>query len=286
LGYHYARDYGTRNQSKLGFNKFMELYSEYTREILENLYIVPKFNSLIDFRTYLSIFRHEGFKFDLINSQDKSYLNNIEGIINVSERVICTNSLQNHFKVKLENKIIFNYEVDESKFNKLKMENDFVVDCTWGKLNAFNDSFFEVTHLAYCRNLTKKDHPALTFVDGNLWSLYPTEDKEIFTLSSVIHTPLYKSKSLIEVQQFKATLTKDILLDNYIKMTNDVEYYYPTFKNNFEYVGDQISIKTKIIGANDPRDCRVSIDDNVIRVFSGKIDTLFIAEEFILNEIL
>jgi hypothetical protein len=285
-GYHYARDYKTRNQSKLGFDKFMDLYSEFTREITDNFYIVPKFNSLIDFKTYLAIFSHEGFKFDLINTKDQSSLINVEGIINVSERVIRTNSLKIHFKEKLIDKITFNCFVDDLKLNKLKIENDYVIDCTWGKLNSFADSFFEVTHLAYCRNLTKKSHPALTFVDGNLWSLYPTENSEIFTLSSVIHTPLVKSESLKDIQEVKESLSKDILLDNYIKMTNDVEYYYPTFKDNFEYVGDQVSIKTKIIGANDPRDCRVSIEDNVIRIFSGKIDTLYIAEEFIFNKLL
>lgn len=286
IGYHYARDFRTRTQSKLGFNKFMDTYGKFTKKVDDNLYIVPKFNSLIDFRTYLAIFSHEGFKFDLVNNHHELYLNNIEGIINVDERIICTNSLKNHFKDKFKDKIIFNFKVDEEIFNGLKKDNDFVIDCTWGKLNSFQDSYYEVTHLAYCKNLTNKKHPALTFVDGNLWSLYPTENEKIFTLSSVVHTPLFKSKSLVEIQEFIYSLTKEKLFENYLKMTSEVEYYYPSFKDNFEYIEDQISIKTKIIGANDPRDCRVSIDENVIRVFSGKIDTLYIAEDFIMDKIL
>jgi hypothetical protein len=286
LGYHYARDYRTRNQSKLGFNKFLDKYKEYTREIDDNYYLVPKYNSLIDFRTYLSIFSHEGFEFELLKNQSKVFLNNVEGIINVDERVICVERLKKYFKKKLKNKIILNHTIDNDIFNELKETYDYVIDCTWGKLTPLLNSFYEVTHLAYCKNINKQNHPALTFVDGNLWSLYPTEDKDIFTLSSVSHTPLFQSNVYKEIQDFIKSLDDKTLKINYLKMVNDVEYYYPNFKENFKYIGNQISVKTKIIGSNDPRDCRVWRDENVIRVFSGKIDTLYIAEDYIMNEIL
>jgi hypothetical protein len=286
LGYHYARDYRTRNQSKIGFSKFLDTYKEYTKEIDDNFYVVPKYNSLIDFRTYLAIFSHEGFEFELLKNQSKVNLKNVEGIINVSERVICVDKLKKYFKNKLNDKIILKHAISISEFSEFKSKFDYVIDCTWGKFSPLLNSYYEVTHLAYVKMTSFETHPALTFVDGNLWSLYPTENEGIYTLSSVKHTPLFQSHKYVEVEDFVESLDKTILISNFLKMIGEVEYYYPCFKDKFDYIGDQISVKTKIIGSNDPRDCRVWREDNVIRVFSGKIDTLYIAEDYIMNEIL
>lgn len=285
-GFHYARDYRTRQQSKIGFSKFMDHYKDFTEEIAENLYVVPKYNSLIDFRTYLAIFSHEGFSFDLLKPDDIPFLKNIDGVINVDERVICVDQMRKSFKHKLKDKILLNKNIDNASFENLKQTNDYVIDCTWGKLEPLLESFYEVTHLAYCKYKGKTKHPALTFVDGNLWSLYPTEKKDVFTLSHVKYTPIFQSNEINEVNDFVTALDEEALKENYLKMLMDVRFYYEDFEKNFEYIDNQVSVKTKIVGSNDPRDCRVWKEDNVIRVFSGKIDTLYIAEEFVLNEIL
>jgi hypothetical protein len=223
----------------------------------------------------------------MLKEGDIKYLQNIDGVINVDERIICVGELRKYFLHKLKGKIKFNNKIDEKSFEKLKSSYDYVIDCTWGKLSPLLESFYEVTHLAYCKYKQETIHPALTFVDGDLWSLYPTERKGIYTLSNVKYTPLFESKVYADVEDFMKKIDKKTLEDNYSKMVEDVKFYYPDFENMFEYIEDQVSVKTKIVGSNDPRDCRVwKEEDNVIRVFSGKIDTLYIAEEFVLNEIL
>ena len=53
----------------------------------------------------------------------------------------------------------------------------------------------------------------------------------------------------------------------------------------FEYVGPQLSVKTKIYGKSDDRSCSVEYNDKCITVMSGKIDTIFHAMEQVQNYI-
>lgn len=286
-GYHYARDYKTRSQSKEGFNKFMAKYGNFTKEVEHNYYLVPQKKSLLDFTTYTSIFKSEGFVFEIVTKDLKIDLHNIEGVINVDERIICVEELKKHFSEKIGKNVHFNTKVDEKKLSSLKSKFDYVIDCTWGKLKLFSESFYEVTHLAYCQIVNpEKQQIALTFVDGDLFSLYPTENPEIFTLSHVTHTSLFKSKNFNEIENYMNELTKPYLESNFYLMKRDLVHYYPDFEHNFKYVGDQISIKTKFDADNDPRDCRIIHKENLISIFSGKVDTLFVAEEYILKIII
>lgn len=280
MGFHYARNYKTRKQSKHGFEIFMKNYGEHTLNVKDNLYFVPKENSLIDYGTYISIFENEKYKFDKLDLDDYSYLKDIEGGFRVDEKVININSLRYNFRKKLEKITIFKKKINNEDLLRLKSENDLVVDCTWNKLNPFFNSSYELTHLCYLK--TKNlNHPAITLVDGPLWSIYPTYNKGIYTLSSVKNTPLVKSKSLRQIEDHRLSLSEEDLTNNYKKMVKEVEINYPKFLKNFVIHSHQISVKTKPFGISEPRDCRIFTSDNLISIFSGKIDTFYVAEEFI-----
>ena len=260
------------------------MYDRFTIPLSNNYYVVPKDTSLIDYHTYVGIFKHENFDFQEVNPTIVGvHLNHVEGAILVNERVVCINKLKLHFEEKLQSVIRYNVNVTTNDLEILKSEFDYVIDCTWGKLLKTNDSFFEVTHLCYIELTSKLNHPALTFVDGAMWSIYPTEKKGIYTLSSVTHTPLYRSENQMEVYTFINNVGDEMLLENFNRMKEEVEYYYPAFSNNFQYMGNQISIKTKPIGNRDPRDCRILVNENLIGVLSGKLDSLSFAEEKILS---
>src|SRR6185437_1524824 len=47
-GFHYPRHHATRVQSRDGFMRFIERYPRLSREVPENIYAVPKEDSLID----------------------------------------------------------------------------------------------------------------------------------------------------------------------------------------------------------------------------------------------
>lgn len=279
-GFHYARNYITRNQSKKGFDIFLNLYGEFTKKVIKNYYFVPMENSLIDFGTYISIFSNEKYDFEVLSKEKFDFLHEIEGGFQVDERVIDVDGLRKMFSVELRNIIKYEHEVSPSDLTVLKSKYDYIIDCTWGRLLNNFECEYELTHLCYVRAKTKK-HPAITLVDGPLWSIYPTTEDNIYTLSSVLNTPLLKHRYLYKILNYKSVLTEEFLLSNYEKMVNEVEKYYKNYSKEFSIEGHQISIKTKPIGNSDPRDCRIFKNDNVISIFSGKIDTFYIAEDYI-----
>lgn len=287
LGFHYARDFNTRQQSKLGFTKFLAHYEKFTKSIDNNLYVIPNNESLIDFKTYLAIFEHENFPFDLYDPLEINFLNNTEGIISVGERIINVSKLKEYFQDTLINFVEFNFEVTKTVLLKLSSDYDFVIDCTWGKLLPPENIFYEVTHLAYYKlKNNKKFNFGITYVDGSLCSLYPTEQEKIYTLSSVEYTPLFKSDNLAKANDFLDNISDEKLDNNAINMEYQLKKFFPSFCEYFELEGHQVSMKSKINGCNDPRDCRITQEGNIISIFSGKIDTLYIAEDYILNKLL
>ena len=61
LGFHYARNYTTRIQSRNGYQRFVERYPTLTKEWAHgNIYAVPGLDSLMDFQTYKLIMTEIG----------------------------------------------------------------------------------------------------------------------------------------------------------------------------------------------------------------------------------
>ena len=105
------------------------------------------------------------------------------------------NLKQEYFNAQLSDEINLNQKAlvtdlgDHVEVNGEKF--DYCIDCTWGHLKPDKNFFFESTILLYYRAKTlNRKSKALTFVDGPLCSLYPTEKDDIYTLSSVLHTPI------------------------------------------------------------------------------------------------
>lgn len=285
LGFHYARNSVTRRQSKIGFEFFMSQYSKFTLDSPLNLYVVPRESSLIDYPTYISIFQNESFDFDEMDPRQFQQLRGIEGAIRVKERIIDVDKIREFFMEVLKGTYSLNSRVDEATIKKWKEEGFFVIDCTWGARQSVSDYFYEVTHLVYVQT-KEKWHPAITLVDGPLWSLYPTATQGLFTLSHVTYTPLKVFDKYEDALCFKDNISEDILSINYNKMINKVVKIYPRFSDIFTTVGHQISIKRKPRGLSDPRDCRLESFQNEVRVQSGKIDTLYVLENYLEDKVL
>lgn len=201
LGFHYARHHGTRIQSRDGFMRFIERYPSLSREVDNNLYAVPKYDSLIDFSTYRLIMTSSGLDYQVL--QDNSFhmssfsgveINDVDGVMRTSERVILLSEARSYFETALSSSLNLDCKVDlivgDDKQAKINDQSfDFVIDCSWGHLLELPiPLFYEPTILLYYE--CKHNFPAITLVDGNLGSIYPTEDPNVYTLSSVVHTPI------------------------------------------------------------------------------------------------
>lgn len=127
--------------------------------------------------------------------------------------------------------------------------------------------------------------PALTFVDGPLYSIYPTEERSIYTLSSVPHTPLGRYRSAEEARAVRDAVDSSLVEAKLEAMTQQASENVPNFREQYKFIGPQISIKTKPVGSSDDRSCYVGRQGRIFTVMSGKIDTIFFATERILSMI-
>lgn len=287
LGFHYARDYRTRLQSRDGFQRFLERYEHLTGEIKNNLYIIPEEDSLIDFMTYKIIMLTSGIEYDEVHSIPE-FLRKSRGVINTQERKILTSKARSYFMDELDGNVfldtrIESFEEGDDAVIVNGKKYDFIVDATWGHFdNTHQHFFFEPTLLLYYRS-SLKEFPALTFVDGPLCSLYPTEEDDIYTLSSVGFTPLGRVDTALDARELLLELKDDVIEKKKTEMEEQISKYYPDFKKYFTYTGPQLAIKTKPIGDNDDRSCYVEHKGRKITVMSGKIDTIFYASQQILK---
>ena len=289
LGFHYARNYATRIQSRDGYQRFVERYPTLTKECQHgNIYAVPALDSLVDFKTYKLIMTASGIEFNDIPNPEWS--NGLAGSVSCSERVILTQTARDYFKDKLAESLKLNTPVESVDYNDLGADVngkrfDFVIDCTWGHYRpARPDTFYEPTILLYYS--TKEKFPAFTLVDGPLASIYPTETNGIYTLSSVTHTPLATFDTAEKARKYLESDFNQSILDKKIELMEEhICKYVPNFRDMFTYESPQLAIKTKIIGATDDRSCSVVADGRYISVMSGKIDTIFHGLERVIHHI-
>ena len=294
LGLHYARSAATRHQSRDGYHRFVERYPRLSRPVNDNIYLVPRFESLIDFETYFSIMLASGISIDRVPLNQMPFLNAtaFEGAIRCDERVILTTQAREHFRRKLNGSVRLGERIEDlSRTASGLLVNgrpfDLLIDATWGALHPARDVFFEPTLLLYYRYRGGGTlFPAITLVDGPLASIYPTEWPGLYTLSSVCHTPLARCASKAEAYAVLARFDSEQVQAKRKLMEDEIRAYVPALTDLFEFEGPQFAIKTKPQGRSDNRACTVNCHDRVISVQSGKIDNIFFATDRILGHVL
>lgn len=287
-GFHYARNYRTRVQSRDGYMRFIERYPTLSSPIETNLYAVPNNDSLIDFLTYRLIMTSSGIEFYEAKPEQYS-LSHCSGVLLTDERVMNSEKARQLFEIRLRDNLRLNEKVENivEKGNKVLLNGltfDYVIDATWGSFLPIElPVFYEPTMLLYYRS--KIGSYALTMVDGDLCSIYPTDKDGVFTLSSVPHTPLGNCSTMEEAREVLEAVDGRLVLEKRRVMETQISKYMPDFRDKFEFLGPQLSVKTKMIGATDDRSCYVNQQGRKFVVMSGKIDTIFYASEKILSMI-
>ena len=299
-GLHYARSALTRHQSRDGYHRFVERYPKLSRAVPQNIYLVPRDTSLIDFDTYFSIMLSSGIAVEKVPLGSLAHLDSarFEGALRCDERVVLTSQAREHFMRRLGDAVHLGQPVQQAiagddwvRVNGQRY--DHFIDATWGALEEprFQGTsvFYEPTLLLYYRyrgDPVADAFPAITLVDGALWSIYPTEDAHIYTLSSVTHTPLGQCTTkaaayamLSEVDEAQVRAKRQL-------MEQQVRPFLPAFNDLFEFAGPQFAIKTKPTGLADNRACGVEFQGRQVRVLSGKIDTIFFATDRVLGTLL
>ena len=280
MGFHYSRHQRTRLQSRDGFQRFVERYPSLTKEVPLNIYAVPARDSLIDFSTYRLIMAASGLTFAEW-SEHESLLRDVQGAVLTEERVLLIAAARSFFAERLGDAVALETPVvdisqarDHISINGESF--DFAIDATWGHLTPpLMPVFYEPTILLYYG--ASEESPAITFVDGPLSSVYPTELPGLFTLSSVRHTPLGVYRTPMEARAAVAGVDSDLVDAKKRLMEEAIGEYVINFHDQFKFEGVQLAIKTKPVGLHDDRSCYVEKSGRLISVLSGKIDTIFFA---------
>ncbi|MAH97820.1 MAG: hypothetical protein CMA12_00515 [Euryarchaeota archaeon] len=276
-GFHYPRSYNTIKESKIGYINFAKKFPKFVKSINKNLYVVANDkNNKIDFDIYKQILNSNKLLFK--EEQNRYKLKNFSGIISCKEKLIDTNSAKKFFINNLSKNIKKNYLVRsiKEKNNKIMINNlefDRVVNCTWQ--TAFATKKLKFTYeacLFFLYKSKKKNHPAITVMDGPFTTLYPQE-KRYFTLYSVKYTRLkqFKNFKICEKYLKKLNNTK-IIMKSRKYHENQIKKFYPGFLKNFEYQKPLITYRTIVDNANAERSSKIFLDGKIINLLSGKID--------------
>jgi hypothetical protein len=289
LGYHYCRNYATRHLCCQNYNIFLKQYPTLVDDIENNYYMISK-DSILDFNTFVSIYKHEHFDFELVNN---TLFENIDGqLIKVKEKVINSQRAYKYFKEHLNDiKIKCNEQFTHYTKNDLitvftktsSYDCDILLDCTYNQTGLDNNYTYELTCSLVYKKIKNTPFDAITIMDGKFSSLYPREkNKFTYTLTDVEFTPIVKSTNFNNILDYKVTNEK--IHEIKYNMETKLKKYYPNFNTSFEYIDYFLSNKTKLISSSDSRDITIKeVEKNVITVNCGKIYGIFEWEAYILK---
>lgn len=272
LGYHYPRDYTTRIDSKNGFVSFVELFAHLTTEIYKNVYAIHK-NSILDFNTYINIFKYEQYNFEVLN---ENLSNNFQGAIVVNERYIDPLKSKLFFQ-NMKLNIVFNSKIEYRKgeyfLNNQKLVADTIINATYGGLESDVTSvgFRKEMFLTFViKMLTPFICGALTVMDGEFYSIYPYDlQNNLYTLTHVKFGVVPFDIKEEEKHKLFDTVKNLICQD------------FNEFDKYFKLDGFFTSFKYKPNINSDMRSTLFFKEQNSIVICSGKIDTIFLTKAII-----
>lgn len=280
IGYHYPRNHQTRDLCKNTFYRFINEYGFLVKDVNPNLYSISSDKSLLDFNTYIKIF--DKYNFTILNSEDYN-LTNIEGTISTNEKHINFKNAYDFFNQNLK---IYHVKRNILKNNieEIKKEYDLVINATNNHIvdNNINNYFYELTLTLIYKKVKETKFESLTIMDGKFLSIYPYVD-DLYTLTDVKHTPLEIFTNIDDLNIYKSNIDQSYISNKKNIFENKVKKYFNDFDEHYNYHSYFLSTKSKIISNSDNRYPIITIEDNLINCFTGKIQGIYVIEDYINN---
>ena len=273
LGFHYARNSHTREMCRETFERFRSDYGEVLSHVDGNVYAVPERDSLLDLSTYMSIFDHERYSYELCCVPE---LVDVEGALIVPEMRIDAQRAKSMFEEELSDLLRIT-RVDDALVGQISDGSDLVINCTNNLFRPITDrTFYEVAVMLKYNRKRQTSFGALTMVDGRLFSIFPCYDGS-FTLSSVEYTPVAVFESVGDLAGFSAASMDERSMR--LSFESLVLKFYPGFYSDFDYCGVVTSVKAKTRSESSDRSPVVRVDGNVVSCFTGKIQGIYRIED-------
>lgn len=261
-GYHYARNAATRRLCATTFVRFMEDYGNLVHDVSNNYYAVSEDESLLDAETISIIFGKGPH-----NLLDSQAFGHTSLLLNTPEKRIDAIGASLYFQWQLES-LVKKEAIQRSNLQALKKDYDFVFDCTNNSLlEPLPSQFFEAVAMFIYRPKKPLPFGALTYIDGELFSIYPYNET-CFSLSHVKHG-IMSDKSLDNADNARRLIEEH------------VERYWPDFSDSFDYLFPTLSIKAKVKDSSAKRTPLMRQEDNLFSFFTGKIQGIYAIEQMV-----
>ncbi|KAF8056728.1 clpB2 [Scenedesmus sp. PABB004] len=308
LGFHYPRSSTTRHQIVAAHDRFVKKYPNLFFPVTTNVYCISAGDSMLDFQTYKTIMQHDcaGVAFEEVDPGAIG-LSNVEGALVCREGALLADEPKRFFTSLLHSRVRFGCEVrsvrtlpsngtDAAGVDVDGEQFDWAVDCTYGQLaNQRCGLYYEACLTLVYRRRQKNTHHlnhAFTVMDGPFTSLFPFfadyadavgDIGRLHTLTHVTHTHMARFKTFAEARAFAAAFTDADAERARPQFEAGITHYLPSFPQDYEYHSYFVSFKTKTAGGADARETVCETSGRVISVMSGKVNTIFLAEDYVLN---
>lgn len=274
LGYHYARNQKTRELCENTFDRFIADYSSFVKDIPRNYYCVPYDKSIIDYGTFKKIF----YDYDH-QEATVDFLNSIEGSLLVNEKHIDYEKANQFFNNELKH-LVVHKNISEENITELSTQYDHVINCTNNQIRDVfcNSAYYELALTLIYENTQPLPFDAITLVDGDFFSIYPYHHN-LYTVSDVEFTPISKFSTIEELRKY--TLSDSTLEFTKKQIEDKIKKYYPAFESTFKYHSYFTSVKSKYKNQSADRYPILNGEGNVTHCFTGKIQGIYIIEDYV-----
>ena len=270
LGYHYARNHSTREMCRATFLRFMDDYGHLVDPVEANWYAVPEDESLLDYGTIATIFSN-GWDHEKVEAP---FLRRTEAIIATKECFISPLAAQRFFSNLLQD-VFWQETIYSGDIDGMMKQYDLVLDCTNNTLlkPSLGDYFEAVAMFLYKK---KKPLPfdALTYIDGPLFSFYPYEHG-LVSLSHVEESVIDSSVRPIDGRSCSPQLLEQARK----RAEQHAQIYWPEMKDYLDYEDTVVSTKSKHANASANRAPLFWQQDNLLSIFTGKIQGIYAIED-------
>lgn len=216
-GYHYPRSYETAKKTSYCYKRFCTDFQFSLIKPFKQIYAISNRNSKVNVNKYINFCKKVDLPLRNIDATD--YLNPrvMKDAFETEESCFNYEKIKHHLLNQLQHnpsiKIFYNtfpvdvkveekkYEIVVNKRNaRLTAKN--VINATYANINNVNSLFnqpkydlkFELCELMLCKAKGLDHHTGITILDGLFFSLMPFGKGQVYSLSSVKHTPIKISK--------------------------------------------------------------------------------------------
>jgi hypothetical protein len=297
-GYHYPRSPETAASLLSSIDYFVQEYKESVIDRFDHYYCLSKQDSLVDSAQYLSFCDRFNLEYEIIDNFSSVDSEKIALTIKAKENLLDYKSIYQtcHDRLKKSNiKLLLNTRFDKS----LKEDYDLVINCTYANINeALKPSQQQRYQFEICEKIVVKMpnemvEKSIVVMDGPFMCVDPYGNTGFSLLGNVDHAIHYSNVGI------SPDIPKEILGDlnqgivkrpnktNFDKFIEHGKLYIPSLAD-CSYQGSMFTVRA-VFPNTDDTDARPTvisnIDEKVVNVFSGKIDTCVVVANKIIDRL-